>query len=211
MQVVLNKKEKEQLVIEMHQQGRTIREIAQRVHISFKDIGTIIRKIDGQQDNNANSCSNKSKATRALYLFSIGKTPIDLAIELDLSALEVEDLQQEYWALKQLHELALLFSEIKNYLPPFIKLFNLLKRNKMLREEYITKFLRYADHDLPTLENNIQKLTGNVIELEWKKKDLTNTITLWNAQLSDLGLTIMQYQSAIDSKKQQLMRMDNRS
>jgi peptidoglycan hydrolase CwlO-like protein len=53
--------------------------------------------------------------------------------------------------------------------------------------------MRYADHDLPVLENKIQNLTGDVIELEWKQKDLNNTITLWNAQLADLGQTITQY------------------
>jgi hypothetical protein len=96
-------------------------------------------------------------------------------------------------------------------LPSFIKLFNLLKRNKMLGSGYITKFLRYAEHDLPFLEDKIQKLTGDVIELEWKKKDLNNTTTLWNAQLRDLGQTIEQYQKAIEIKKQQLMRMDKRA
>jgi chromosome segregation ATPase len=78
----------------------------------------------------------------------------------------------------------------------------------MLGDGYITKFIRFAHHDLPTLENKIQNLTGEVIELEWKKKDLNNTITLWNAQLRDLGQTIEQYQKAIEIKKQQLMRMD---
>jgi hypothetical protein len=127
-----------------------------------------------------------------------------------MSASEVEDIQQEYWALNQLHELGFLFNEIRNYLPSFIKLFNLLKRNKMLGNGYISKFLRYADHDLPSLENKFQNLTGEVIELEWKKKDLNNTIILWNAQLRDLGQNIEQYQIAIDSKKQQLMRLDKR-
>ena len=59
-------------------------------------------------------------------------------------------------------------------------------------------FPKYADHDLPTLENKMQNLTGNVIDLEWKKKDLNNTITLWNAQLRDLGQIIIQYQNVID-------------
>jgi chromosome segregation ATPase len=68
-----------------------------------------------------------------------------------------------------------------------------------------------VNYDLPTLENKIQNLTGDVIELEWKKKDLSNTITLWNAQLADLGQTIEQYQKAIEIKKQQLMRMDKRA
>jgi hypothetical protein len=210
---VLDKREKKQLVIELHQQNKTIREIAQQVHMSFGDIGKIIRTLDGHDydDTNSHHCSNKSKDTRALYLFKAGKKPIDVAIELDISASEVEELQQEFWALNQLHELAFLFNEIKNYLPSFIKLFNLLKRNKMLGDGYITKFLRYANYDLPTLENKFQNLTGDVIELEWKKKDLNNTVILWKAQLSDLGQTIEQYQNAIDSQKQQLMRMDKRA
>jgi prefoldin subunit 5 len=207
MQVVLNKKEKEQLVIKLYQDGKPIREIARQAHLSFGSIGKIIRTINSDNGD----CISSSKSTKALWMFKNGKKPIEVAIELDISASEVEELQQEFWALNQLHELGFLFNEIKFYLPSFIKLFNLLKRNKMLGNGYITKFLRYAEHDLPFLEDKIQKLTGDVIELEWKKKDLNNTTTLWNAQLRDLGQTIEQYQKAIEIKKQQLMRMDKRA
>jgi hypothetical protein len=182
---------------------KPIREIARQAHLSFGSIGKIIRVINNSGDDN---CSSSSKSTKALWMFKTGKKPIDVAIELDISASEVEELQQEYWALNQLHELGFLFNEIKYYLPSFIKLFNLLKRNKMLGDGYITKFLRYTNYDLPTLENKIQSLTGDVIELELKKRDLNNTITLWSAQLRDLGQTIEQYQKAIEIKKQQLMR-----
>ena len=210
MQVVLNKKEKEQLVIKLYQDGKPIREIARQAHLSFGSIGKIIRTINGD-DTNSHNRSSSSKSTKALWMFKNGKKPIEVAIELDMSASEVEELQQEFWALNQLHELGFLFNEIKNYLPSFIKLFNLLKRNKILGDGYISKFLRYADYDLPFLEDKIQKLTGDIIELEWKKKDLNNTTILWNAQLRDLGLTMEQYQKAIEIKKQQLMRMDKRS
>jgi hypothetical protein len=185
MQIVLNKREKEQLAIKLYQDGQLIREIARQAHLSFGSIGKIIKTINSDDD----SCSNKSKSTKALYLFKSGKKPIEVAIELDISASEVEDLRQEFWELNQLHELEFLFNEIKFYLPSFIKLFNVLKRNKMLGDGYISKFLRYANQDLPTLETKIQNLTGEVIELEWKKRDLNNTITLWNAQLRDLGQT----------------------
>jgi prefoldin subunit 5 len=207
MQIVLNKKEKEQLAIKLYQDGQPIREIARQTHLSFGSIGKIIRTINNGDD----SCSSKSKSTKALYLFKTGKKPIDVAIELDISSSEVENLRQEFWELNQLHELEFLFNEIKNYFPSFIRLFNLLKRNKLLGEERVSKFLRYAEYDLPTLETKIQNLTGEVIELEWKKKDLNNTITLWNAQLRDLGQTITQYQNAIEIKKQQLTRMDKRA
>jgi hypothetical protein len=171
MQVVLNKKEKEQLVIKLYQDGKPIREIARQAHLSLGTIGKIIRAINNSGDDN---CSSSSKSTKAVWMFKNGKRPIDVAIELDMSASEVEESQQEFWALNQLHELRFLFNKIKYYLPSFIKLFNLLKRNKMLGDGYISKFLRYANYDLPTLESKIQKLTGDVIELEWKKKDLNN-------------------------------------
>jgi hypothetical protein len=55
----------------------------------------------------------KSKDTQALYLFSIGKTPLEVAIELDLSTILVHEIQEGFWALNQLHELAYVYSEIK--------------------------------------------------------------------------------------------------
>ena len=103
-------------------------------------------------------------------MFKNGKRFTDVAIELDMSASEVEDLRQEFWELNQLHELEFLFNEIIFYLPSFIKLFNLLKRNKSLVEERITKFIRFAGYDLPTLENKIQYLTGDVIELNGRRE-----------------------------------------
>ena len=110
MQVILNKKEKEELVVKLHQENMTIRQIAEKVHMSFKDIGAIIRRVDGRADNDADTnISNKSKATQALYLFEHDKKPIEVAIDLDISAREIEDILQEYWVLNQLDELALVY------------------------------------------------------------------------------------------------------
>lgn len=50
---------------------------------------------------------NKSKDTQALYLFSIGKTPLEVKFELDIPTSDVYDLQEEFWALDQLHELSI--------------------------------------------------------------------------------------------------------
>jgi hypothetical protein len=98
---MLSKTEKEQRVIELYKQGKTIREIAHEVHMSFADIGTIERKVTGlqdddgkskeQQDNNI-SHTNLSKDTQSLALFSKGKKPIEVAIKLDLKADVVDKL-----------------------------------------------------------------------------------------------------------------------
>jgi hypothetical protein len=182
---VLNKYEKEQLVIKLHQEGKTIRDISSAAHMSFSDIGKIIHRADGITSDT--DLSSKTKATQALFLYEQGKKPIDVAIELDIPYTEVEELQQEYWALKELYDLAFVYMEIKNDLPSFMKLFKLLKQNKMLGEKHISKILRYTGHDIPSLENKIRKLISDVVELELTKKDLNNTIMLQHAQLSDLG------------------------
>jgi hypothetical protein len=210
MQVVmLNKKEKEELVVKLHQENKTIRQIAEIVHMSFKDIGTITRRIDGGNNDKCidTKLSNKSKATQALYLFENGKTPIEIAIELDISYSEVIDLQLEFWALKELYDLPLVYHELKHDFDSFLKLFKILKKNKILNERDIYRILRYAGHDLPSLENKIRKLISDVTKLEFQKKDLNNTIMLQRAQLSDLGQAIIQYQTATYSEQQQLMRI----
>jgi hypothetical protein len=80
MQVILNKNQKRQLVVELRQQGKTMCEIAQQIHMSLKDIASFIRQIDGSNDDDTNSeCNNKSKDTKALYLLLIGKTPLEVA------------------------------------------------------------------------------------------------------------------------------------
>ena len=170
MQIILNKKEKEQLVSQLYQQGKPIWEIARQAHLSFGSIGKIIRTINSGDDANSDNCSSKSKSTNALFLFKTGRKPIDVAIELGLPSNEVEELQQEYWALNQLPEVALLYDETKNYLPSFLKLYHYLKDHRMLSEKHISKFLGYGDHNLPQLTNKIQQLTSDVIDLEFKKR-----------------------------------------
>ena len=61
----------------------------------------------------------------------------------------------------------------------------------MLCEKHISKFLRYSDHDLPALANKIQKLTSDVIELEFRKKICIIPSMLQRTQLSDLGQAII--------------------
>ena len=73
----------------------------------------------------------------------------------------------------------------------------------MLSKQHILKILRYAGHELPSLENKMRKLTNDIIELEFRKKDLDNTIMLQRAQLSDPGQVITKYQYVIDNKKLQ--------
>jgi hypothetical protein len=203
LQVVLNKQDKERLVIRLHKEGKTIRQIAHEAHISFTDIGKIIRKMNDQHNSDPIDLKNKSIETQAIYLFSIGKTPLEVVIELNLPSAEVHDLQEEFWALNQLYELAFVYGEIKNFLPSFMKLYRCLKENKMLNEKYISNLLKYAGHDIPELIYRLQQLANEAIDLESKKKQSID-------ELAQLGDTLDWYHRNIKINKQILSELDKK-
>jgi hypothetical protein len=62
----MNLEEKKDLVIQLHKEGKTQREIAQVAHMSVRDISKIIRKFEGVSED-------KSLETRTLDLFYQGK------------------------------------------------------------------------------------------------------------------------------------------
>ena len=85
-----NRHQKKALVIELYNQGKTRRQIAEIVHMSFKDIADIINEYSGE-DKQINK-PEKSKDSRAFELFLQGKQSVEVAIELDMPAEKVEEL-----------------------------------------------------------------------------------------------------------------------
>src|SRR5215212_9554058 len=111
---MLTRQEKEKLVIDLYNQGKTIREISKEARMSFRDIGTILKKASGEREENPDKeqSSSLSPSTQAYRLFSKGKTTIDVAIALNLSEVETTKFYEEYWNLKQMHELRMVYEEI---------------------------------------------------------------------------------------------------
>jgi hypothetical protein len=177
-----------------------MREIASAVHMSFGDIGKIIKRIDGRADDI--DISSKSKAAQAMYLFKCGKKSIDVAIELDIPANEIEDILQEYWVLIQLDELALVYYEIRSHLDLFLKIFHTLKKSKLINQKDMGRLLRYAAFDLPSMETKIHRLTSDVIDLEWKKKQSRDEVAILSSGISQLKKSLNWYKMEIEQKKQ---------
>jgi hypothetical protein len=107
---MLNKFEKEQLVIKLLTEGRTTREIAKEVHISFRQIGEITRKLKGETKENSSPA--KSIETQALALFAKGKSQTDVAILLDTSTKKVTTIYKEFLRLRRMQELVGLYDLI---------------------------------------------------------------------------------------------------
>jgi hypothetical protein len=64
--------------------------------------------------------------------------------------------------------------------------------SKMLGEDRISGFIRYAGHDLPLLENKFQMLSGHIIDLQWKKKHCQYELAILGSTISQQKLTGLQ-------------------
>src|SRR5215211_6332643 len=135
---MMTRQERERLVLNLYNQGKTIREIAKEVRMSFRDIGVILNKVIEEKDkelkeeqDNIDSEKNQeqqlSLSTQAYKLFSEGKTPLQVAIALNLGESEATKFYKEYWKLKQLHNLNIVYEETKGDIKPFLKLYKLAK------------------------------------------------------------------------------------
>jgi DNA-binding CsgD family transcriptional regulator len=125
--MVLTREERERLVLDLHNQGRTSREIAKEVRISPRDIKVIVDKAIEQKEkdkqkqrilnNKDNEFTNNNQqeisvATKAYQLFSENKTPAEVAILLNIRESKVTTYYREYWKLNDLHDLNSLYKEI---------------------------------------------------------------------------------------------------
>src|ERR671923_2041443 len=98
--------ERKKRVIDLYyNQGNTTREIAKMERMSIRDISAIRRDEEAKRQK----LKQQEISAQAYQLFSEGKTPIEVAIILNLPASKVFKLYREYWKLKQLHILNLIY------------------------------------------------------------------------------------------------------
>jgi hypothetical protein len=171
---MLTRQEKERLVIDLYNQGKTIREISKEVRISFRDIGAILRKESGKEQNEKQSLS---PSTRAYSLFSEGKTPIEVAIALNLTESETTRFYEEYLNLNNMHELRMLHEEIGSDIVHFLELYKLSK-DAYIKPKHVVNLLQMSNA-LPLLEQKYKKLRNEIDFLESEKqrpRDLGNQV-----------------------------------
>jgi hypothetical protein len=170
-------KAKAEQVIELYKQGKTIREIAKIVHMSFGDICDIINKYIENEEIQKNNLMDPaiSEETKAMQLFFEGKSPIEVRIELKVSTEKVEKFYQDYWRLIGLHQLRTYYeTEIKENLPSFLKLFKKVKEFAISDDEIVIA-LRNMNL-LPLMEIAVQKRRSEIKSLAAKKDILLSDI-----------------------------------
>jgi hypothetical protein len=183
MSLLISRKEKEQLVIKLAQEGKTTREIAKQVHISLRDIGSIIHK---ESDNKYNSHEEKDKQieiekqkkfkslspyARAFQMFKDKKPLEDVAIELDIKSNAVLDFYSDYLSLTRMDWLVKVYKEFGQDFPLLMHLFNRIKKEGLDNKQMISDLVK-NQLTLKEMEIRIKIYSNYIGEQQFKKKML---------------------------------------
>lgn len=204
--MVFTRKEKEALVKRLCEEGKTVREIAKEVHMSFSDIAAITRKITGDSNKNSSAKPAKSIEARALALFSKGKTPEEVAIKLDISSEEVETFFMRHWRLKQQYDFERTYKEMKNQLPSFLQLYRVIKGAGVKDKDSVT-LIRCAK-EIPQLRNTHQNFMNENAWLERKEGRLLSDLYYLQDRTEQFREYVQCYQNELNEKYYERMALN---
>src|SRR5215831_11449009 len=194
----MNRAEKEQYVIRLYKENKSTREIAELVHMSFRDIGAITKKVkleaDGErwpleEDDDINS---KSKTTQAIKLFSELKSPVEVTIALDLPANQVRAICREYWELEGMYGLSQIYDEAKYDLYDLLRLHRIAKVLGMEKRDIINAFELIKNNQLETLQWKAGCLRSEINMLEWEKRNSTYHLSNLRRMINEFEETLAQ-------------------
>jgi hypothetical protein len=193
--VDLTREQRERLVLDLLDQNKNTREIAKQVKMSFRDIGAIKRNADKEKEARQEQDREELLSSQAYKLFSKGKTPAEVAIELKIRAPQAIIFYREYWDLVRLGSLNRIYREVNHDIWYFVELYRLAKAGGF-RVEHVVRLLRIANNDLPLVDCKYENLKTNVEMLEEYKRNSEARLRDLNNQITEASNYVEYYKAS---------------
>jgi predicted DNA-binding protein YlxM (UPF0122 family) len=163
--------ERKKRVIDLYfSQHKTYIEIAEIERMSPRDIHAIIKEEETTRQKYQHQQQQGVLSSKAYELFSKRKTPVEVAIALNLREPEVTNMYREYWKLKRLDKLDSAYKELgDDGMRNFLKLYRLAKKEGVSVEQ-VVKLLLLVDERNPfgliQLEKRREWLIAKIHDLD---------------------------------------------
>ncbi|HZD36843.1 MAG TPA: hypothetical protein VE130_16680 [Nitrososphaeraceae archaeon] len=159
------------------EKGESYREITKKAGVSPNTIKAVLSR--------AGLDESTSISSRAFELYVQHKTPIDVAIALNLEADKAILYHQQYYMLLGCTEFTKVYLQIKDNPWPYVNLVRLVQNARMGDGEVI-ELLKIANVYLPRVRLEYDRLREENRTLEAKIKS-------WNAGLNNIAITYQQF------------------
>ena len=192
-EIPLNKFEKRDLVIKLHKEGKTYREIAHIAHVSPRDIKLIIKKYEQQKrletkkgETNNQKTKKLSLSSQAFTLFKEGKELTEVAIILDIPSRKVSKFWWQFLKLEKKFDCYEFYEIWQHDLPTLLSINNFMQRNKVYGND-IVNVLRTANNVI-NLNQTYSNLKTEIEKLKQIKNNYSLNQNNKYQQLLPLGL-----------------------
>ena len=196
--MTISEQRKKRVIYLYYNQGKTTREIAKIERMSISDISIILKEEETRRQKSKDQQQQEDLSAQAYELFAQEKTLLQVAISLKIRQSVATKLYREYWKLKRLHKLNLIYKETNGKLGPFLKLYRLIKEKSMSIEQ-VANVVEIAIHKLPYMESLYKQVNDEVDKLQYAKQVLVNDIQALKYKISLLNKT--PFTSEQDCKK----------
>ncbi len=201
-----SRKQKEKRILNLHNEGYSIRDIAKQEHMSFRDIGTIVQREQQSHEATEHQKQQAHIASQAYSLFLKGNSPIEVAIELELRQPEVLDLYSEYLKLVQLDKLHSVYEEVKDDIEYFVKLYKMMKASG-ITPPHVERLVRIANDDLPSVERRFQLANNRVTELQGDIRNSTFTFQSLSDGISSMNTTLRSLEAEREKVQEEIKEL----
>ena len=199
-EVILTRQQKESLVIKLAEEGKTTRYITEKAHVSLKDIGTMLRRYAGEEDESPYREKGLSTCSRAFKLFKEGKSLVDTAFTLDIDTDRTMGLYNDYLKLLNLQKLMSIYKDLGddgiyflNYLYNQLNWAGLATKKDIHRIIGAAGELRNLDRTLLETASDIGRLNFFKSNLEMDVDELTRKIDEYDAVLLERDKQLRQF------------------
>ena len=145
-----SREEREERVLDLHfNQNKNYRQIAKEMKMSLRDIGEIVNRAKQEKERQEHKCL----FVQAYEQFSKGKTPLEVAIILNIGEAQVSQYYAEYLKLVQLNGITQIYRELKGNTWYFV---NLCKAAKAAKMEAFVNNYRNNDQEYIKLKKSIE-------------------------------------------------------
>jgi hypothetical protein len=125
--------------------------------MSLRDIGEIVNRAKEEKERQ----EHKSLSVQAYDKFSKGKTPLQVAIDLNIGATEVTHYYTQYLRLVQLDDITKIYLEFKGDVSYFVSLCKAAKAAKMGIPQ-VVNLLKIANNYLPSVQHRYEQLQKQI-------------------------------------------------
>jgi archaellum component FlaC len=179
--MVVDEEERRRIVDLYFNQGKTIREVCRIMGKSSHDITPVTKEHRIRLAQNYALANEKHSNiiqleqdkvipnVKAYRLFDGGKSPLEVADELNLPGPQVQQYYGEYLNMRRMHNLVTIYHENQDSIEYFLKLFRLGKE-KGVTPEQIMNLVQMAD-SIHKLQDKLRRLQTEVTEISTKKTE----------------------------------------